>query len=278
MPIYMDRHDMEGATAKAVADAHHKDLKLQEKYGVRMLTYWFDEIRGSAFCLIDAPAKEKVTQLHAEAHGEVPHKIIEVDTTAVETFLGRIEDPQPNYQPDATPDGSEIDSAFRTIMFTDMKDSTAITTRLGDARALELFRTHNSITRDALRQYGGREIQHTGDGFMVSFTSASNSVECAVAVQKALADHNQSHPDTTINVRIGICAGEPVEEDQRLFGSTVQLTSRICDKAEPDQILVASVIRDLCLGKQFPFADKGEWTLKGFDQPLRMYEVQWQKV
>ena len=274
----MDRHEIEGATAKAVADAHLKDIKLQDKYGVKLLTYWFDESRGSAFCLVDAPAKEKVAQLHAEAHGLVPHKIIEVDKQTVETFLGRIEDPQPNYQPDVTPDGSEIDSAFRTIMFTDMKDSTAITTRLGDARALELFRTHNSITRDALRQNGGREIQHTGDGFMVSFTSASNSVECAIAIQKSFASHNQNFPDTAINVRIGICAGEPVEEDQRLFGSTVQLTSRICDKAEPDQILVASVIKDLCLGKQFTFSDQGESVLKGFDQPLRIYEVQWQKV
>ncbi|MGD9301694.1 MAG: DUF4242 domain-containing protein [Desulfobacterales bacterium] len=77
MPIYMDRHEMEGATAKAVADAHEKDLKLQEKYGIKLMTYWFDENRGSAFCLIDAPAKEKVRQLHEEAHGSVPHKIVD---------------------------------------------------------------------------------------------------------------------------------------------------------------------------------------------------------
>jgi len=278
MPIYMDRHDMEGATAKAVADAHQKDLELQEKYGVKMLTYWFDESRGSAYCLVDAPDKDKVTQLHAHAHGEIPHKIIEVDSDAVETFLGRIQDPKPNHESGAISNGTEFDSAFRTVMFTDMKDSTAITTRLGDARALELFRTHNSITRSALSQYNGREIQHTGDGFMVSFSSASNSVECAVAVQKSFAAYNRNNPDTAINVRIGICAGEPVEEDNRLFGSTVQLTSRICDKAAPDQILVASVIKDLCLGKQFDFSDQGESTLKGFDQPLHIYEVQWQTV
>jgi len=276
MPIYMDRHDMEGATAKAVADAHQKDLKLQGKYGVKMLTYWFDESRGSAFCLVDAPDKEKVIQLHAHAHGEIPHKIIEVDSNAVKTFLGRIEDPQPNHESDAVSNGTEIDSAFRTVMFTDMKDSTAVTTRLGDVRALELFRTHNAITRNALGQYHGREIQHTGDGFMVSFSSASNAVACAIAIQKSFVSHNQNHPDTTINVRIGICAGEPVEEDNRLFGSTVQLTSRICDKAAADQILVASVIKDLCLGKQFVFSDQGEANLKGFDQPLRIYEVQWQ--
>ena len=91
---------------------------------------------------------------------------------------------------------------------------------------------------------------------MVSFTAASQAVACAIAIQKSMYAHNQRHPDTNINVRIGVCAGEPVEEDQRLFGSTVQLTSRICDKAKPDQILVAPVIRDLCLGKQFAFKDQ----------------------
>ena len=90
--------------------------------------------------------------------------------------------------------------------------------------------------------------------------------------------HNENHPEVPINVRIGICAGEPVEEDQRLFGSTVQLTSRICDQAAPDQILVAAVVRDLCLGKQFAFVDQGEAALKGFDQPLRVFEVDWQKL
>ena len=277
MPIYMDRHNLEGATEKALADAHQKDLKLQGKFGIKLLTYWFDEGRGTAFCLIDAPAKEKVIQLHKEAHGSIPHKIMEVNPETVEAFLGRIEDPQPSSESITSSNEAFVDSAFRVIMFTDMKDSTAITTRLGDTKALELFRTHNSITRDALKKHNGREIQHTGDGFMVSFTSAAHAVQCAIAIQRFLSSHNQSHPDTKINVRIGICAGEPVEEDQRLFGSTVQLTSRICDKAEPDQILVAPVIKDLCIGKQFSFTDRGEFVPKGFAQPIRMYEAHWQE-
>ncbi len=275
MPIYMDRHEMEGATAKAVADAHLKDLALQDKYGIKLMTYWFDESRGTAFCLVDAPAMEKVRQLHEEAHGSVPHKIMEVDPGAVEAFLGRIEDPEPHEALPAA-NGTYVDSAFRTIMFTDMKASTAITIRLGDKEAIEVFRTHNALIREILGLHNGREIQHTGDGFMVSFTAASQAVACAIAIQQALSAHNQRRPEAGINVRIGICAGEPVEEDQRLFGSTVQLTSRICDKADPDQILVAPVIKDLCLGKSFAFADRGEHTFKGFDQPLRMYEVQWQ--
>jgi class 3 adenylate cyclase len=276
MTIYMDRHNLEGLTAKDVAEAHLKDLNLQDKYDVKVLTYWFDQKRGAGFCLVDAPDKQRVTQLHAEAHGAIPHKIIEVDTQTVETFLGRIDNPRSPAGLPAPAEETPIDSAFRTIMFTDMKDSTAITSRLGDAGALELFRTHNSITRAALSQYNGREVQHTGDGFLASFSSASMSVACAIAIQKSFAAHNRNNPDTAINVRIGICAGEPVEEDDRLFGSTVQLTSRICDQAEPDQILVAAVIRDLCLGKQFVFGDRGEARLKGFDQPQKIYEVQWQ--
>ena len=276
MPIYMDRHESIGATAESVADAHQKDLMLQDKYGVKLMTYWFDESRGAIFCLMDAPAKEKVRQLHEEAHGSVPHKIMEVDSGAVEAFLGRIEDPQPVVSGAVPVDESYVDSAFRTIMFTDMKDSTAITTRLGDKEAIEVFRTHNALIRERLALHNGREIQHTGDGFMVSFTAASQAVDCAIAIQRGLSVHNQKRPEAGINVRIGICAGEPVEEDQRLFGSTVQLTSRICDKADPDQILVAPVIKDLCLGKPFSFKDQGEFALKGFDQPLRMYEVQWQ--
>lgn len=275
MPIYMDRHKMENATARAVADAHRKDLKLQDKYGVKLMTYWFDEERGSAFCLMEAPEKDRVAQLHAEAHGSTPNKIMEVDPQTVEAFLGRIDDPTDTTGTDPAAGDTTVDPAFRVIMFTDMKDSTAITTRLGDDEALFHFRTHNSISRQLLKEHNGREIQHTGDGFMVSFTSATSAVACAVAMQQAFATHNRNHPDTPINVRIGMCAGEPVEEDQRLFGSTVQLTSRICSSCEPDQILVAPVIRDLCLGKQYCFVDKGETQFKGFDRPLRLFEIDW---
>jgi len=87
MPVYMDRHDMPGTTAKAVADAHEKDLKLQSKYGVKLMTYWFDEQRGATFCLMEAPAAERVKELHAEAHGAIPHTIMEVNPELVNAFF-----------------------------------------------------------------------------------------------------------------------------------------------------------------------------------------------
>lgn len=274
MPIYMDRHRLIGVTAKALADAHQKDLKLQSKYGVNLMTYWFDEKQGSAFCLMEAPSEEIVTRLHAEAHGEIPNKILEVDPEIVASFLGRIEDPVPVAEVQS--DEPLIDSAFRTIMFTDMQDSTAITTRLGDYQALTLFRTHNTVSRKAIKAHHGREIQHTGDGFFVSFTSASNAIDCAIAMQNAFNALNEDKPDLAINVRIGLSAGEPIEEDHRLFGSTVQLAARICDKADPGQILVAQVVRDRCYEPKYVYLDRGGAFLKGFNQEVNIFEVVWQ--
>ena len=87
MPVYMDRHYVEGATRHAVADAHQKDLALQDKYNVKFLTYWFDEMRCTAFCLIEAPNRDTIERAHDEAHGLVPNEIIEVDPAVVDAFL-----------------------------------------------------------------------------------------------------------------------------------------------------------------------------------------------
>ena len=124
MPVYMDRHYIEGATRHAVADAHQKDLALQDKYNVKFLTYWFDEIRSTAFCLIEAPDRNTIERAHNEAHGSVPNEVLEVDPAVVDAFLGRIKDPPPA---DTLPEKIgqiPIDPGFRAIMFTDLKDST----------------------------------------------------------------------------------------------------------------------------------------------------------
>jgi class 3 adenylate cyclase/pimeloyl-ACP methyl ester carboxylesterase len=166
---------------------------------------------------------------------------------------------------------------FRTIMFTDMEDSTATTQRLGDARAQGIVRLHNEIVRDALHAYGGHEVKHTGDGIMSSFTSASLAVECAIAIQRAFDAHAEEHPHDAIRIRIGLNAGEPVAEGDDLFGTAVQLASRLCTRAEPRQILVSDVVRQLVAGKGFLFHDRGETELRGFEDPVRIFEVRWQE-
>ena len=114
MPIFLDRHDMVEQSAEDTAALHIKDLKIQDQYGVKFLTYWYDAGRRTTFCLVDAPDKATADKVHAEAHGHVANEMIEVELSAVEAFLGRVQDPP-------TAKTAAIDeSAFRAIMFTDM--------------------------------------------------------------------------------------------------------------------------------------------------------------
>jgi adenylate cyclase len=112
---------------------------------------------------------------------------------------------------------------------------------------------------------------------MASFASASGALQSAIDMQRAFAQHNESNPDIPIRVRIGLNAGEPVVEEKDLFGTAVQLAARICAHAEPGQILASDLVRGLAAGKRFLFADQGEVALRGFDEPVRLYEVRWQQ-
>ena len=276
MPMYMDLHNVPGEiTPKDVAVAHLQDVELQWKHNVRYLRYWFDQERRKLFCLADAPSKEAAIAVHSEAHGFLPDEVIPVESGSVEELLGTVLE-APAWTPDsATP--PPADSAFRTIMFTDLEGSTSLTQRLGDDGAMEILRAHDGIIRDALVKHSGREVKHTGDGVMASFGSSARAVESAVYMQRQIEEHNKPGHETPIRVRVGMGAGEPVEEGQDFFGASVQLAARICGHAEPGQILVPNVVRELCIGKRLSFLDRGEASLKGFDDPVRVFEVPWRE-
>ena len=176
----------------------------------------------------------------------------------------------------AAPEPSRQAGGLVTILFTDMEGSTSLTQRLGDAKAQEVLRTHNRIVRDALKEHTGSEIKHTGDGIMASFSSATRALECAIAIQRAFAEHSKS-AEEPIRVRIGLNAGEPVAEEKDLFGTAVQLAARICAHTEPGEILAPIVVRELAAGKGFLFADRGDVALRGFEDPLRLFEVRWRE-
>jgi class 3 adenylate cyclase len=199
---------------------------------------------------------------------------VESVVRAVDEFLGDRDAP-PAPHDAGVPSRPSAAGTFATVLFTDLEGSTSTTLRVGDAKAHEIVRAHNVIVRDALRRHGGDEVKHTGDGIMASFTSATRAVECAIAIQQGLAQHNAAHADTPVRVRIGMNAGEPVAEERDLFGTAVQVASRVCTQAEPEQILVPEVVRQLVAGKGFLFADRGESVLRGFEDPVRLYEVRW---
>ncbi len=180
-------------------------------------------------------------------------------------FIG--EQDEPPAQPAAT------GSAFRTVLFTDLVGHTDMMSRLGDQRGREVLREHEAITREVLKTHGGAEVKTMGDGFMASFNSVARAVECAIALQRAF-NEREGEP---LSVRVGINAGEPIEEDGDLFGATVILASRLAAKADGGEILVANAVRELCSGKGFLFADRGEFVAKGFEEPVRVYEVRWRE-
>jgi class 3 adenylate cyclase len=167
-----------------------------------------------------------------------------------------------------------VATAFRAIFFTDLVGSTELTQRLGDAGVMQILRAHDAIVHDAIRRGGGRRVKHTGDGVMASFTSVSRAVETAIAIQRAVVERNRT-AEEPFDVRIAVSAGEPVTEDDDLFGAAVQLAARVCSTCEGGRILVSSAVRELCLGKAFQFEDRGLVEFKGFEEPMRVYGVTW---
>jgi class 3 adenylate cyclase len=274
MPMYMDIHEIRGATAEDVAKAHAADVETQSKYGVEYHKYWFNESRSKIFCLCSAPSPEAAATVHREAHGLVAEKIIEIAPEVAEGFLGSCEVNSAGAALVPGGTANERDPGIRTILFTDIVGSTALTQRLGDDAAMAVLQVHDAIVRDALSASGGREVKHTGDGIMACFVSTAAAVRCAIRIQRALAEHEQANSEVPVKVRIGAAAGEPVENHLDLFGSTVQLAARLCSHAEPEQSLVSNAVAELCIGKGLTFHDLGEVLLKGFDRPIRVHAIQ----
>ncbi len=268
--MYLDRHDAPGITAEELAEAHRRDTEVQERYGVRYSTYWFDPDRGTVFCLAEGPDEHAVIAAHEEAHGQLPSAVIELDPSApLNALLG----PLPTH-----PVGTAYSApAMRAIVFTDIRDSVAQTIELGDEGHMAVLRAHNDIVRRELDEQGGREVKHTGDGIMAAFASVSCAVEFAINAQRAFADWN-AVSEIPLHVGVGISAGEPVTgDDDDLFGAVVQLAARLCGTAEPGDIAVSVAVRELCLGKRFNFVERGPLPLKGLPQPVPVYAVAWRE-
>jgi class 3 adenylate cyclase len=167
----------------------------------------------------------------------------------------------------------------RTVLFTDIVGHTEMMQRLGDAKGRDVLREHERITRETLKQHGGAEVKTMGDGFMASFGSVTSAMECAIALQRAFAAWNDGDgaKAASLHVRVGLNAGEPIEEDGDLFGATVILASRIAAKAGAGEILVPDTVRGLLSGKGFIFGDRGDFVPKGFDEGVRLWDVRWQE-
>lgn len=258
MPLYMDRHDVPGATAEETARYHAADLEIAGQFGVEFFSYWHDSTRGLVFCFARAPGEEAVIEAHRAAHGLVPAEIIEVSESDVVRFLGKVQDPA---------NASEVTSAFRTICFTDLVGSTELLDRLGQSEYMVLLTEHDLVIREALLKWKGREVKHTGDGFLVVFDEVDKALRWALDVRGSFEQRSD------LDVRIGIAAGEPVDHDDDIFGAAVTMANRICSSAGPGQIYVSDVVRDLGMERHFRFDGGHTEALKGFSEPATIYEL-----
>lgn len=252
MPIFMDRHDVsESVTAEVIAQLHQQDIKVQHQFGCRGLTYWFDEKRKTAFCLIEADCIEAIHEMHHHAHGQVPHSIIEVDATIVESFLGRIEDPE-------KAQNAELniinDPAFRTIMIIVQK---GLDPKYNDAGFELLLTNYNNSILKIINSHEGSMVKQTDDQFLVSFKSVSNAVNAAIEIQSKFRTFREGTQDDKMLLKIGLNAGIPVTKKQLIFEDTIKLAERMCEIVQ-GEVIVSTEVRDLYKGENANSFVKGK--------------------
>ncbi len=236
MPIYMDFHDLpDGVTAADIAEMHQSDLKIEHKYNCRGLTYWCDERRQTAFCLIEAPNEHAIKELHEKSHGAVPQRIIEVNDTLVESFLGRIEDPKPSQN---TKLNIIKDSAFRTLMVIQLKKTVLRTENIETLNAA--IRGYSKSIMNSISSQNGRIVKQDSNSFLVSFSSVTNAVETAIKIQELY--NYVITPDLEFN--IGISAGIPVTEKESIFEGTIKEAQYLCT-VRHGEIVLSPEVKDL---------------------------------
>ena len=165
------------------------------------------------------------------------------------------------------PGGSRVS----VVMFTDLVASTSTAERYGDLVAAGLRRSHDAIVAAAVSEYGGELVKFTGDGAFARFYTASSALRAADRIVEAADRQDDDGDGPTLVVRVGLNAGEPIEEAGDLHGSAVNLATRVCDEARGNEVLMSAAVRDLASGKGFRFSDRGRATLKGFSEPTRLF-------
>lgn len=230
MPLFMDLHKASDYSVKPTMEEikrnHIADLATQHKYNVKFLQYWINEEAGLVFCMMEAPDKESCAAVHREAHGDMPCNVIELQGGDYQAFMGG--DMSVNTfdiveRGDGTPD-----TGYRVIMAIDILD------RFVSADI------HHQLEQ-VVDQDGGRLVPRPGNRLMVAFTDGHAAIECALHLLKKV----KQELGTAMEIRIGISAGEPVTNNNDLFGDSVQLANRLCDIAQHDQVVIAPLVKQL---------------------------------
>jgi class 3 adenylate cyclase len=228
-----------------------------------------DEALDTARTIGMGRAVEQLLSLKLDPQGLQPA----LSATSLDLVAASAQEVVPRLRRAAAPDGS------LTVMFSDIQDSTKMIELLGDRRWLDLLQVHNAIVRGEVVKHGGFEVKAQGDGFMVAFTSPWGAINCAVAIQRAFAAaRRDALAREPIHVRIGLHVGEVLRDGDDFFGKNVVLAARIAARAERDEVLVSSGLRNVVSGEDAEFTFDGGRVieLKGLPGSHRVYSAVWQ--
>ena len=164
------------------------------------------------------------------------------------------------------PPEAETQRVLATLLFTDIVDSTGTAAAIGDRRWRDVLDSHDQLVRRQLSRFGGREVKTTGDGFLALFDAPSQAVRCAAAVTAGVRPLG-------LSVRAGVHTGEVELRGEDVGGVGVHLGQRVADLAGPDEVLVSSTVKDLVVGSDIAFDDRGVHSLKGMPGEWRLFAV-----
>ncbi len=246
MPLYMDIHKFEEISVEDVKKAHLADEAVQDAYGVRYHQFWVNEEAGTVFCLVEGPDMETCQLVHQTAHGNIACNLVEVETGFFKLFMG---DGLPVEHGLVQNENGSADPGYRHILVVDIRALTRVT-RSEDYKRLWIPLKPKNLVLNRIARFNGRVVEKLGDDSLVGvFSTAVNAIRCAKDIQHEFLLRKSYHPDDqewNIAFRMGLSAGEPLTEDSGFFTEAIVLARRLCLTAQDTEVLVSSLIHDLC--------------------------------
>jgi class 3 adenylate cyclase len=274
-----------GPCAVALGQSKDQVAKFAEKYESYLLEPgYLDMFRAGREAMVTAladeiKAVEKAAAAEAEAASGAPKKL---RSPADDDFDDDWESEEDigiflAHALDAWRSPKDRKGSLTAVLFTDIVGSTSSTQEHGDEASQVMVNIHNSIVRGALQAHGGWEVKHTGDGIMAGFSNPPAAVDAGVEMQRGVAHYNTTKPDIELRLRVGISVGEPIAEDDDLFGATVQMAARLCDGAGTDGVMITNMLREMCQGRALEFQDVEPKSFKGIADPVPVSLVEWRQ-
>lgn len=247
MPYFIDRHELnDSITPEAAAQHHLEDLKIQQQFNCRKISYWYDEISRVAFCLFEAPDKESVVQMHKTAHHNVPNQIIEVNKSIIDSFLKQIQ-----RLPDL--DKLEMHGALPTFLACDL---TAMRLNRNWQELKQRRKEYINSVNQTVGDFGGNIISQVGSFFLVAFHSGATAISCAIKMHKEFYG-TQQVPKGKYQLKIGVSGGIPGEKEDGNIKASVRLAKRLCYAAQ-EKILVTLEVKNLFQSENMKVTIKGD--------------------